>query len=91
MYEYIDEETESSEVFQDLNEFQDYSGTCCDNKKNGDLRCKINGSVISTDNRPVSSMFDNNEVAIAACPTKRSVCGKKRHFVYDADESELGS
>lgn len=27
------------------------------------------------------------EVAIGACPTKRSVCGKKRHFVYDSDSA----
>jgi len=33
--------------------------------------------------RPLSSHFDNKLVAEAACPTKRSVCGKKRHFLYD--------
>jgi len=36
-----------------------------------------------TKNRPLSSQFKDKNVAIAACPTKRSVCGKKRHFIYD--------
>jgi len=38
---------------------------------------------VPTKNRPLSSQFADKNVAIAACPTKRSVCGKKRHFIYD--------
>lgn len=95
MYEYIDEETESSEYFKDLNRFQDYSGICCDRKKNGELLClkeeQMGYMEVSTENRPVSSMFDNQEVAIAACPTKQSVCGKKRHFIYDSKMGEDSS
>jgi len=85
MYEYLGEEIESSEVFKDLNEFQDYNGVCCNKKRNGDLNCRnAKGDPISTENRPLSSKFKDVNVAIAACPTKRSVCGKKRHFIYDS-------
>jgi hypothetical protein len=52
------------------------------------LLCVKDGAEIPTDNRPISSMFENKEVAIAACPTKQSVCGKKRHFIYDSKMNE---
>jgi len=39
MYEYVDEDTETSEVFADLNEFQDYSGLCCGKLADGSDNC----------------------------------------------------
>lgn len=39
---------------------------------------------IDPSRKPLSTNFDDMNVAIAACPTKRSVCGKKRHFLYDS-------
>ena len=38
---------------------------------------------VEYENRPLSTQFSDMNVAIAACATKRSVCGKKRHFLYD--------
>lgn len=82
----------ATQYYRQIDRFSEYDGYCCKKELDDTYSCgelstrNVAGTTIKTpitlEGKPSSNDFISQELALAACPTKESICGQKQYYLW---------